>query len=237
MASSRLFQISLIIVLFLTTNIEASLLPFDWSFNTGMRTIVDSEAVYFQTPAATFNDAHSIFREGSVSSASYAIAILNASADYVIQVQHSCVQTNFNQPTCSSSGRIDLTPRFDVLVTMAMDYTHTLPTDPTRMDFWLISGLTDTGDPIYGDGRNDSTDLAGPHSGSRSFTGSFILPANQTSTIQYLFRVMYFGGAANGVAATGDGSLHMTMTALPEPGTLGLMVLAFIPLARRQRRH
>lgn len=235
---SRLFFLLVFIQIVAVSSARASLIPIDWALSTGIVNSGGSDGTYFLDPMPNFSNSHIVNNAGSASSASYAIAIANASAQYLIHVQHSCVQTNFNRPFCVSEGRITLTPRFDVLVDVAIAYAYTMPSDPMDIDFGVFAFLPVSDTPVYGNFLYDTTDLVGPHSGNQSFTGSFILPANQTAEVSYLFRTRYSSGSANGLTALGDGNLHMTMTALPEPGTLGLLALAAGPLARRRaRRH
>jgi len=230
-------EAAVLAIVFIANPAQGGMIPDFWLLSTGITGTGNSQGTSFVNVLPNFINSHSVHLNTSDSSAQYAIVIENFAAQYDIHVEHTCVNVPGWNPICNSSGRIDLTPRFDVLVTVAMDYAYTLPTDPTRADFGFSAYLPDIDENVYSNGISDTTDFAGPHSGSRSFTDSFILPANRSVTLSYIFRVMYRTGSANGLNMIGDGNLHMTMTALPEPGTLGMLGLGACALARRERRR
>jgi len=232
---SRVVIFVVTFVLFAMAPAQASLIPIDWDLSTTVRTTQDIQFAFFETPSGSFFDSHVATLDGSVSSATYAISILASIADYQIQVHHSCVNQNNNYPRCSSQGRIILTPSVDTLLTSDMTYAYFMPTDPMDVQMTLTAIAANPTTPLLGQGRQDHTDLTGPHAGSFEIHANTILPANRMVAIQYQVFISFSNGSANGLTGTGDGTIHFTMTELPEPGSLALLAFAALPLLRRRR--
>lgn len=110
-----------------------------------------------------------------------------------------------------------------------------MPSDPESVGFGLSARLSNPTETLFSHGQGDTTDTSGPHGGTFSVSGATaILPAGRTATIQYQFRTTYFPGSATGLLASGDGTVHLSMVAIPEPAALG--PLAFTALLIRKRR-
>lgn len=111
----------------------ANLIPTSWSINVAIHETDSSgftqqaaDASHtVQAPLANFSQ--SAVLGPSLSTAQYAFNIGQTVADYVVNVQHRCTNhQNGNfvaNPTCSSFGRIILTPSVDVLLTADLSYS------------------------------------------------------------------------------------------------------------------
>lgn len=225
----------------------ASLIPTSWHLETGVRqTAADgfTEQVFqFNTAVETpfFNLSHTAALGPSFSTAQYAFNIGQTIADYVVNVQHRCVNHQNGafpaNPNCSSFGRIRLIPSVDVLLTADMNFSYFLPSDPVSVGIGFNVALLEPSQSLLQTGDFDSTDLSGPHGGTLALNGlSVVLPAGRLASVQYTLRTTYHNGSAFGLLATGDGIVHLTMTALPEPAALGSLVLAALLFRKRRVR-
>ena len=226
----------------LLSTANASLIPTSWTLSTSVQESGGVQAVDFHlmVQAPFFNHSQSAALGPSLSAAQYAFNIGQTVANYVVNVQHRCTNHqigDFNaDPRCSSFGRFILTPSVDVLLTADMSYSFFMPTDPESVGISLVVVLDSPSEVLLGLGDSDNTDSSGPHGGTLSISGaSAILPAGRTATVQYQLRTNYFPGSGLGLLATGDGTVHLNMVAIPDPAALA--PLAFAALLMRKRRR
>jgi len=234
-------SLPIIPLLIAATRSTADLLPFHWSL---LSTVQQSDANGNTVQSAERIDtvqnplvvSQSAILPPSFSTTGYNINIAQTMADYWIAVDQSCRNQMNAAPICLSNGRIELTAMTDIQVNVDMAYQYYMPSDLMDVDIYFDGTRLNPTTFLFSIGRSDDTDLSGPHGGNFSINHSFIIPAGQSYRLSYGFELRYSVGALNNVTGTGNGSLHMTMTALPEPATLALLAGAAIPLIRRRRR-
>lgn len=113
-----------------------------------------------------------------------------------------------------------------------------MPSDPVGVSSGLSARLSSPNQTLFSLGSSDSTDLTGPHGGTIAINApSVILPAGRQATIQYSMNINFFSGSEVGLLASGDGAVHLTMVALPEPAALGPLSFAALVLFRRPIRR
>ena len=228
-----------IISLAFSTAATASLIPDFWTFQSSIQYLDPSipvtqvvEAIdLVQNPLIA---SHSAILGPSTATGAYNINITQTLAEYWMTISHSCVQVNNSRTRCIEFGRITLTPSVDTLLSADMTYAYFMPTDPMDVVSSVSVVLLNPGQALLGEGRHDYTDILGPHGGMQEIHTSVVLPAGRTARIQYFQEISYSSGSANGLTGTGDGTIHLTMTELPEPGSLALLSLAGLPLFRRR---
>ena len=224
---------------------RANLIPSSWSISVGIQQtgqngfteqVVDSGHVV-QAPFANFSQ--SAVLGPSLSTAQYAFNIGQTVADYVVNVQHRCVNHmngNFRaNPRCQSFGRIILTPSVDVLLSADLGFVYSLPSDPMSVGISFLVLLSNPTQGLIQEGDGILTGQPGGQSGTFALNDlSAVLPAGREATIQYSFHTTYQPNSGLGLLATGDGTVHLKMVAIPEPAALG--PLAFAALLIRNRR-
>lgn len=225
-----------------SATVHANLIPSSWNLSASVQELGGIQDVDFNIQVQTpfFNHSQSAALGPSLSTAQYAFNIGETVADYVVNMQHRCVN-HLNgdvtaNPRCITFGRIILTPSVDVLLTAAIDYSYFLPTDPVGVSLGVTASLLAPFQSLMVMTHSDNTTLAGPHAGSYANNGSAILPAGRTASIQYTMEFFYLSGSGIGLLGTGDGAVHLNMVAIPEPSALAPVSFAAM-LMLRGRRH
>lgn len=190
---------------------------------------------FFAPPQPSFHDQHSVTHVGSTVSAQYDIEIMQNMAEYNIQTQISCGNVQGDIPRCGASGRIFMTPSTDVWIEMTSTYHYSLASDLMGANARINAVSADLSMVFISDGGNDATVSQPPHSGVFNMHGAALIPAGTVTRIEYAFDTRFLTGSAN-IAALSTGSLHMTMTAVPEPSAL-MLLAAGIGVVSRRRRH
>jgi len=232
-------------LLAMTSTARANLIPTSWSISAGIQEtgesgftqqVVDSSHTV-QAPLANFSQ--SAVLGPSLSTAQYAFNIGQTVANYVVSAQHRCVNHlngDFTaDPTCITFGRIILTPSVDVLLTADVDFSYSLPSDPMSASVQFQVGLSNPPESLLQAGDSLLTGTGEPSSGTFTFNGlNTVLPAGRQATVQYSFRTRYFPDSGLGLLATGEGNVHITMSAIPEPAAVMPLAISSILLVARR---
>lgn len=156
-------------------------------------------------------------------------------ADYNIQTQISCGNVQDNTPRCVTSGRIFMTPTTDVLIEMSSTFNYSLSSDVMTSLARVFVAKPDLSVIYLVDFDSDSTVSAPPHSGVFNLHGSALIPAGTPLRIEYTYDIRFLSDSAN-ISTLSTGTMHMTMTAVPEPASLGLLAFGAFLLMKRNRR-
>lgn len=172
----------------------------------------------------------------STSQAEFAFQLGANYVDYLITVQHHCVQQIDNHTVCRSEGSIEFIPRDDVYLEIDGHYDYHMTTDP--MAAGAGARVDRIGTPtvyLFGDGGTALTGV-GPASGTIDLSAEGLLPAGAHYRLVYISRISFLGGVPT--TATGSGQIHFRVTEVPEPAALGPLALAalFASAWRRPRR-
>lgn len=220
---------------------RASLIPDWWTLTSGInyqgptgQSLATFENLTLVQP--DFTGSHGIAQSAATVATQYIIHILQETADYTITAPHHCDNTAGIQPSCISTGRIQLTTMTDVLVSVSGNYSYQLPSAPMSagIGFNALDYTSGTPQPLFGQSAADDTFVSGPHNGTRTISVSGVVPAGRVVRFTYSMRLDFFSSAAH-VPADGSGSIHFTMTAVPEPAAL-VPLLACALVMRRRRR-
>jgi hypothetical protein len=214
-------------------------MPSEWIFETGVQTFGpsgQSEWAFFTVPQAELNASHSATIPPSTSAASYLVSIGESFASYLIDTQHSCINTINGRPRCISDGYFLFTPRTDVNIELSSEYSYTLGADwmtggsALSVYRWPYQGPADT---LFFQSEQVSTTFMGPHSGVLSLPGGTVmLQGGSLYRVAYGQEVIIIDAPLNS-AATATGNILITITAIPEP-TSAVGLLACLLLVGRR---
>ncbi len=171
----------------------------------------------------------------STSQADYAFTLGANYVDYLITIQHTCVQQTSNDTFCRSEGSVDFMPRTDVLLTIEGNYNYNMTTDP--MSASAGATVYRIGTPttiVFGDGGTVFTSF-GPSVGTIPLSAGGLLTAGSHYQLFYKTRISFFGGVPT--TATGSGQIRFRVTEVPEPAAIGLLALALVLIRKRHRHH
>ena len=169
----------------------------------------------------------------STSTAEYAFQLGANFVDYLITMQHNCVQQVNNGTFCRTEGFIDFIPRTDVFLAIDGFYNYNMTTNP--MSSSAAARVYRIGSPsviLFGTGGSASTTF-NPASGTIPLSASGLLPAGSHYQLFYTSRISFLGGA--NVAATANGQIHFRVTEVPEPVALVPLAFAALLLCRPRR--
>lgn len=220
---------------------HGSVIPDWWTLTSGINfthSSGQSQSTYtqFTQVQPDFVNSHGVAQSAATVATQYIIHILQNTADYTIAAQHHCDNTAGIQPRCISTGRIQLTTMTDVLVSASGSYSYQLPSVPMSagLSFSASDYTTSTPQLLFLDSGVDDTFLSGPHNGTRTISISGVVPAGRVVRFTYTMAISFHSGAAQ-VPANGSGSIHFTMSAVPEPAALVPMLACALVMRRRRR--
>ena len=131
--------------------------------------------------------SHTAVLGSSSSTGNYAFQLGANYVDYLITMQHNCVQQIDNHTRCRTAGSIEFTPRTDVFVSIDGAYHYNMTTAPMRSG----AGATvlRVGSPttvVFGDGGARNA-LFSPASGTIALSASGALAAKVSNEDVELF--------------------------------------------------
>lgn len=152
---------------------------------------------------------------------------------FLVNSSLAATATSLQSTLSGISGRIKITPSEDILVTYHAVFDVTLPADP--MTAQLNAGILDvsTGEQIMDITESHST-LFGTGFRHLEDSGEVVVPANRTWDFTYSFDIYpHWWSAGN----QGSGTGYIEFLIIPEPATLGLLLVAGYALIRRARQN
>ncbi len=170
----------------------------------------------------------------STAQAAYAFQQGANFVDYLINVQHTCVQQASEHTICQGAGNIDFTPRNDVLVEIDGAYHFNMTTsDMVSGANALIRRINPTPPStiLFGDGGSATT-IFGPGTGTIPILASGTVPGGFNYRLEYSTSIHFTRGQP--ATSTADGYIHFRVTEVPEPAALGPLAIALLLV--RQRR-
>jgi len=226
-------------LLAITPSGMASLLPTSWILAVGVDTFGPGgggQSTGFVVPQPSFHSQSTLTFGGSTISAQYDIEILQSMAEYNVQTQISCGNVQGDIPRCATSGRIFVMPTTDVWIEMTSVFNYSLPSDLMTINARIAAVKSDLTVAYVSEGANDNTVSSPPHSGVFDLHGSGLIPAGTLTRIEYAFDTKFLTGAAN-ISALSTGTMHMTMTAVPEPAAVGWLAACGLILVRKRTQR
>ncbi len=189
----------------------------------------DTDGHSFDTVENPFNDSHAVAVGDSTAAASYDFAWAAEFGRFLIEGTHQAEDVGFSSTT---GGWLLFYATEPVTYDIDIAYTYDLPGGALRGGFTYNLLDTDTLDSFSVGSYHDDTWTAGPVSGTLAIQASGMLPAGHPYAFTYKMELDSYGNS--GYLATGSGHVDLTLTAVPEPTSLGpLAILALI--ARRRR--
>jgi len=207
-----------------------------WDLGTGVQaTFPHGAGVFSQTVTNPFISNHLAIDGNSSASTTYNVTWDDRFGDFLVEVTHRAADVDPASLRSISDGLIYVTANTDLLISINGIYSYSLPVDPMEAEFDMT--VFDPSPPYdspigFANLYNTSVDGA-PASGSFPIGGQAILPAGHTWLIRYTMELFTYYGYS-GQIASGDGYLHFTLQAVPEPAALGLLALGGAMIRRRR---
>ena len=229
-----------VIFLFLSqARLQASLIPTDARLFTSVSDNVHETQsnTILGPPSMPFVTSHTATLGPSTSHASYAFQLGSNFVDYLINIQHTCVQAAAEHTDCRSSGTIDFTPRADVLIEIDGAYHYNMTTDS------MLSGAsanvrrinaTPPSTILFGDGGSAIT-IFNPGTGTIPLLASGTVPAGFHYRLVYTTQIRFNRGQPT--TSTANGFIHFRVTEVPEPAALGPLGFAVLLIRKRRTRQ
>ncbi|HPF39689.1 MAG TPA: hypothetical protein P5081_09565 [Phycisphaerae bacterium] len=198
----------------------------------------DIESVRFSQPVLPFLDSHSIDLLGSTATAAYDFDGGATGGRFDITTNIRLLALPGVNRRMTTAGFIYINSPVPLLISGTSQIDYDLPRHP----MFTIAGLgisTEDGiGVVVADADLYSTTTSGPRMGTLAaeFT-DVLLPANETFVMQYSFVIDTSGDVSTTALATGVGTAHFEVAAIPEPTTLWLGAMAVSPLILRRPKR
>jgi len=193
----------------------------------------------FGNVSSPFQDSIARTLQNSTAQAAYNFSWNTLTADFSIDSTISCQGPISQSPFgCGSGGKIVISTSSDVILRSDVGLAWNLAPGDRQgiLDFSVLKIVGTTQTPLLIRSFGHSNINGGPPGGSFGYLDETILPAGGQYRIQYAITFDSFNGSPTALS-TGTSHIGLHLEPVPEPGTLGLLALAIIPLACRRQRH
>ena len=236
-----MFRLTFALVLITTASAYPAMAGFiqDWTLSVGVIPgNVDGEVSRFRDPVSPFFAEHSVTAAGLVSSASYQFWWNANGGTFHANTELEIPAIPGVDRRATARAFIYLNSPVPLLISGTSEFDYNLPRDPMYAIVDLGIGTEDGSEVVVVDVDLYSTITGAPHAGT--LTAEFsdvLLPANETFVMQYSFLIDTDRDVSGSALATGMGTAHFEVTAIPEPTTVCLLgIPAVVFAAHRFRR-
>ncbi len=187
-------------------------------------------------PQNPFNESHSVTIGMSFATTTYDFAWDELFGDFLIQGSHEAEDVPESTLFARSSGSIWISTSEDLEIAIDADYSFNAPAPGfyARLKIDLID-LSDNSVAFF-DLEDGGPWALGPPVDTLSIDGNVIAPAGSTYLLGYEMSLHSFASGTD-VIATGSGTAHLTLQAIPESSTMSMLALVgLLACARRRRR-
>lgn len=237
-----MFRLTFTLVLVATAMSNPALAGFieDWSLTTSINPgNADIESARFREPVNPFFDSHTVSVLGSTSTTTYDFVWGPAGGMFNITASNQLAAVHGVDRRAMTAGFIYINSPLPLLISGTSEFEYNLTRDPMRAYLGLGISRLDPPQDIAGHLVSYSTAINGPQAGVLAVDfEDVLLPPNETYTMLYSFIIDADSGVSGSALATGMGTAHFEVTAIPEPGPLAFICAAgCLALVRRKRRH
>lgn len=180
-----------------------------------------------------FQNSHTATLGNSSCSASYDFAWTGDEARFDIYPSHHLEQLRGDT---SSSGRILIWPAVDSIVTFSGNWQYAWPGTALGTTNLYMSVIGPDGTLAENIAHGGNVGL-GPPFGTFELSNNARLEVGNAYLLNYIVRIQHFDPTPPGTFGHGEGSLNFTITPVPEPATLALLVLSISIFKPRRRDH
>ena len=202
----------------------ADLVVESWLIGTTVSDSVNSHSIGHDSVTNPFQATHTAQRGLSTASVNYDFARTGDEASFGVSVDHHLEQL---QGSTSSSGRIFIRPAVDSIISISAAWQYAWPGQALGSTHLSARvGDSENGDlmaEVIAHGGN--VGLGPPH-GTFDLADDGILHAGRLYGLFYTVRILHIDPTPPGTFGFGEGSIHFTITPVPEPATLALLVLS-----------
>lgn len=199
----------------------------------------DIESVSFSQPVLPFLDSHSIDLLGSTATAAYDFDGGATGGRFDITTNIRLFALPGVNRRMTTAGFIYINSPVPLLISGTSQFDYDFPRHPMIASTGVAISRLDPYEDIGGELAIYSTTTNGPQAGT--LTAAFddvVLSANESFVMQYSFIIDAHRDVSASALATGTGTAHFEITAIPEPGALAFFCAAgCLALVRRKRRH
>lgn len=200
----------------------------------------DPENAAFRDPVSPFIDSHLLELLGSTASASYDFSWGPTGGVFDISADLQLAALPGVNRRMTAGGFIYINSPVPLLISGMSQLDYDLPADPMMTSTAVGVSRSDPPETLGGGLDSYSTAINGPQAGilTIDFEDVFI-PPNENFFLHYSFRLSTNADVPAPSIATGVGSAHFEITAVPEPSTvfLGLAIATPFVLRRPKRRR
>lgn len=236
-----MFRLALIVglvVAVLAKPVEAGFIQ-DWSLTTSINPgNADIESARFSEPVNPFFDSHTVSVLGSTSTTTYDFVWGPAGGMFDITASIQLAAVHGVDRRAMTAGYIYLNSPVPLLISGASEFEYNLTRDPMRAYSGLGISRLDPPQDIAGELVSYSTAINGPQVGVLNVDfADVLIPPNETYTMLYSYIIDADSGVSGSALASGMGTAHFEVTAIPEPTTLWLLASpVFVFAGHRFRR-
>ncbi len=233
MSCLRLVTIIVILSGVLATSARADLSVPTRVLSTGVGPVGDGIGGFFDVVENPFSATHYFEygpSAGSTAFTTYDFAWSNSGGDFRIDASHQAEDSSNGFLSSISNGDIIFTSSQPLLITVDAEYTYDLPTGSLAAALVVAVGEVGTHEEFMAHSFLETF----PGAGTFEVHDQTILPAGREYLFSYRMNIHAF--ESTGVIGRGDGFAHFTLQTIPEPSTLGLVILAAAISLRRRAR-
>jgi len=194
-------------------------------------------SVRFADPVSPFENSHFIDLLGSSASASYDFQWDGTGGTFDIATSMSIQATPTMDRRMTTGGFIFINSPVPLLISAATSFDYNVTSSPMFVSHGAVIVPSDSSESLAGDFMSYSSTVSGPQAGSFSVDFEDVLiPANETIRLRYSFVIDTDDDVPISTIATGVGSAHFEIVAVPEPSAALLVMVAVTPVLLRRRR-
>jgi hypothetical protein len=223
-----------------TANAGSSFTIDSWSLSAGAHgPFPYFSSVVFETVANPYTDHGQVTERDSSASTSFDFWWTDQYGSFLIQSSVHCVSQNVPpfpgggaSELCGADGSMRFTASADLLFSVDAAFLYDLagPDMFTQLQISIIDvQVPNIG--YFDELRRDDTFTSNPASGTLSIQGQAVLPAAHTYSLAYSQLLEAIGNT--GDAADGSGTIHFTLSEVPEPAAFFSLALTALVLRRR----
>ncbi|HPF39688.1 MAG TPA: hypothetical protein P5081_09570 [Phycisphaerae bacterium] len=235
-----MFRLTFALVLITTASAYPAMAGFiqDWTLSVGVIPgNIDGEVSRFRDPVSPFFAEHSVTAAGLESSASYQFWWNANGGTFHANTELEIPAIPGVDRRATARAFIYINSPVPLLISGMSEFEYNLTRDPMRAYLGLGISRLDPPQDIAGELVSYSTAINGPQVGVLNVDfADVLIPPNETYTMLYSFIIDADSGVSGSALATGIGTAHFDVNAIPEPTTACLGVLAAVPLCLRKHR-